>query len=156
MLVGFDVTERKQSENRRTLLLAELQHRGKNTLATILAVVCFTAKKAKSVDSMREALTGRLQSISHTHDVLTSNDWQSASIKKLIDRELRPFTADRRSSIDFKGKDISLPPKQALAVGMALHEPTTNAVKHGALSDSDGNIRIELRPSSEPSVYTLE
>lgn len=156
MLVGFDVTERKQSEDRKTLLLAELQHRVKNTLATILAVVRFTAKKAASVESMRDALTSRLQAISRTHDVLTSNDWQSASVKDLIDRELRPYATNQRSSVEFNGKDINLPPKQALAVGMALHELATNAIKHGALSDHRGHVHIELRSGAEPSVYTLE
>ena len=145
LLVWFEVTRRKRGEERAVLLLAELQHRVKNTLATILAIVRFTSRGAASVEDMRERLAARLQAISRTHDLLTATAWEATSVRALLEAELAPYVERADGPVRLEGPALSLPPGQALAVGMALHELATNSVKHGALSVEGGRVDVETR-----------
>jgi len=142
LLVWLDVTERKANESRAMLLLAELQHRVKNTLATVLAIVRFMARSATSVEAMRDELTDRLQAIARTHDLLTETDWQTTSIRELIELELAPYAERLPDVLECVGPAVNLRPREALALGMAIHELVTNSVKHGALSMGGGRITV--------------
>ena len=143
LLVWFEVTRRKRGEERAVLLLAELQHRVKNTLATVLAIVRFTSRDAASVEDMRERLAARLQAISRTHDLLTATAWEATSVRALLEAELAPYVERADGPVRLEGPALPLPPGQALAVGMALHELATNSVKHGALSVENGRVDVE-------------
>ncbi|WP_373325082.1 PAS domain-containing protein [Methylobacterium organophilum] len=148
-LIGVvaDVTERKLAEERQTLLIRELHHRVKNTLATVQAIVGSTARTATSIESFYEAFVGRIKSLAHTHSVLTEDTWQTASLNGLLENELRPYAEsagaglpDTRVSLD--GPPVDLPSEIAVPIGMAIHELTTNAVKYGALSTPAGRVAV--------------
>ena len=154
-LIGVvaDVTDRLRAEERQALLIRELHHRVKNTLATVQAIVGSTARTASSIESFYEAFVGRIKSLAHTHSVLTEATWQTASLRNLLVNELRPYaeaeaegSADGRITLD--GPEIDLPSEMAVPVGMAIHELTTNAAKYGALSNRRG--RVAVRWSLEP------
>ena len=149
-LIGVvaDVTDRRVAEERQSLLIRELHHRVKNTLATVQAIVGSTARTASSIESFYEAFVGRIKSLAHTHSVLTEDTWQTASLTNLLRNELKPYAevapdggAEGRISLD--GPAIDLPSEIAVPIGMAIHELTTNAAKYGALSNRTGRVAVE-------------
>lgn len=156
-LIGVvaDITDRRLAEERQSLLIRELHHRVKNTLATVQAIVGSTARTASSIDSFYEAFVGRIMSLAHTHSVLTEDVWQTASLRTLLENELRPYADGAMRSgtggrVELDGPAVDLPSEIAVPIGMAIHELTTNAAKYGALSNRAGQVRI--RWSVEPGV----
>ncbi|MGX7703625.1 HWE histidine kinase domain-containing protein [Methylobacterium sp. Gmos1] len=154
-LIGVvaDITDRRLAEERQSLLIRELHHRVKNTLATVQAIVGSTARTASSIDSFYEAFVGRIMSLAHTHSVLTEDVWQTASLRGLLENELRPYAdgemrAGSGGRVELDGPAVDLPSEIAVPIGMAIHELTTNAAKYGALSNRAGRVRI--RWSVEP------
>ncbi|TGD97035.1 PAS domain S-box protein [Methylobacterium nonmethylotrophicum] len=154
-LIGVvaDITGRRLAEERQSLLIRELHHRVKNTLATVQAIVGSTARTASSIDSFYEAFVGRIMSLAHTHSVLTEDVWQTASLRGLLENELRPYAdgemrPDTGGRVELDGPAVDLPSEIAVPIGMAIHELTTNAAKYGALSNRAGRVRI--RWSLEP------
>ncbi|MCJ2043656.1 PAS domain-containing protein [Methylobacterium sp. J-078] len=154
-LIGVvaDVTERRLAEERQTLLIRELHHRVKNTLATVQAIVGSTARTASSIESFYEAFVGRIMSLAHTHSVLTEDTWQTASLRNLLVNELKPYAegaldGEGDARIQLAGPSVDLSSELAVPIGMAIHELTTNAAKYGALSTRDGRVAItwDLRP----------
>lgn len=149
-LIGVvaDVTERRSAEERQTLLIRELHHRVKNTLATVQAIVGSTARTASSIESFYEAFVGRIMSLAHTHSVLTEDTWQTASLRTLLVNELKPYAdgaldgAGDDARIRLEGPPVDLASEVAVPIGMAIHELTTNAAKYGALSTPDGRVTI--------------
>lgn len=137
-----DVTQRKDAEAQQSLLLHELQHRVKNTLATTIAVVRFSARRATSVEAFTSTLQDRLLAISRTHDVLTSNEWRGERLSRVIRREVCPYVGDASDRANIDGDDPLLSPKQTLALSLAFHELATNAAKHGALLSDEGRISV--------------
>ncbi|WP_238258855.1 sensor histidine kinase, partial [Methylorubrum podarium] len=151
-LIGVvaDVTDRHLSEERRSLLIRELHHRVKNTLATVQAIVGSTARTATSIDNFHEAFVGRIKSLAHTHSVLTEATWQTASLRDLLASELMPYAeSETETSPDLRivldGPAVDLPSEIAVPIGMAIHELTTNAAKYGALSTGRGRVVIAWR-----------
>ena len=145
--VVLDVTDRNQafaavtaSERRHRLLTNELNHRVKNTLATIQSIARHTARGAASVGDFRQAFEDRLLALSATHNVLTQANWEAASIGDLLAQEMAPYPGEQ---VSVGGPAVMLPARQALALGMIFHELTTNAAKYGALSAANG--RLEVR-----------
>jgi PAS domain S-box-containing protein len=136
-----DVTERKLAEQHRKLLLAELNHRVKNTLATVQALAAHTARNAQSAEDFRRRFEPRLMALSAAHDRLTRNDWRGADLADIVADELQAHGAADRASVN--GPGIILPPRVSLSLSMALHELATNALKYGALSEPNGAIRID-------------
>jgi PAS domain S-box-containing protein len=144
--VVLDVTDRhhafaaiKDSERRQRVLINELNHRVKNTLATIQSLAVQTGKRAATVEEFHHNFESRLLSLASTHDALTRSGWQVASLRELVQHELKPYGPDR---CVIAGDDVQLAPKQALAIGMVLHELATNAAKYGALSPPSGLVQI--------------
>jgi two-component system CheB/CheR fusion protein len=133
------------SQARKSLLMQELQHRVKNTLATVLAIIRFSGRRARDVNSLVEALQSRLSAISKTHDLLTQSDWQGGRLSKLVEVELAPYGVDGKHRFQFSGCDPDLPAKQALSLSLALHELATNAAKYGALSNDTGVVNVTCR-----------
>ncbi|WP_243375682.1 PAS domain-containing protein, partial [Microvirga solisilvae] len=133
-----DITDRKHAEERQQLLIRELHHRVKNTLATVQAIVGSTARTATSIDDFYQGFVGRIVSLARTHNLLTEDLWQKADLRELVQTELGPYEDEARNRILVEGPHIELPSEAAVPIGMAIHELTTNAAKHGALSTFGG------------------
>ncbi len=137
-----DITESKQFEERQQLLIRELHHRVKNTLATVQAIVGSTARTASSIDEFYQGFVGRIVSLARTHNLLTEDLWQKAALEELIQTELGPYEDEARNRISIDGPHVELPSEAAVPIGMAIHELTTNAAKHGALSTFGGQVDV--------------
>lgn len=135
--VGRDITERKQAEQLQQLLLNELNHRVKNTLATVQAIAHQTVRSAKSPGDFAAGFTARLQALSKAHNLLTQSSWQGADLLSLIREQL----LDER--ISYAGPSVVLNPQVALHLSMVLHELGTNARKYGSLSVPRGNVSVK-------------
>ena len=141
-LIARDVTERRQAEERQRLLLAELNHRVKNTLATVLSVANQTLEDAASVAEFRQAFTGRIRALSETQNLLTRTNWAGASIRDLIRAEAAPYVRQDGANFKLDGPEILLTPRAALSLALVIHELMTNASKHGALSSPSGGVEV--------------
>jgi two-component sensor histidine kinase len=136
-----DITERKRWEEHQRLLINELNHRVKNTLATVQSIASNSLRGAVSVEEAREAFESRLMALSRAHDVLTRENWEGASLVEIAREAVEPYRGrDDRIRID--GPDVRLSPRAALALAMGLQELSTNAVKYGALSNEAGRVEI--------------
>jgi light-regulated signal transduction histidine kinase (bacteriophytochrome) len=135
--------ERKAAFARQNLLMAELDHRVKNTLANIQALVRQTREGATSLESFTQTLAQRIRAMSHAHDLMASARWQGATVRKLLQEELAPFRSASGTNIRMSGDDhLMLLPKAAMPFTLVVHELTTNAAKYGALSTAMGYIDI--------------
>jgi len=142
-IVARDVSERVRSERQRDLLMKELDHRTKNTLATVLAISKETARYATTLAEFGDAFQSRLMALSKTHNLLTESHWEGASLRRIFASELTPYGHEGenpRFALD--GENVNLSPGQALILGMAVHELTTNAAKYGALSTKSGRVDV--------------
>lgn len=144
--VVSDITDRHRahtaletSERRQKLLINELNHRVKNTLATLQSIAALTARKATSVEEFAAQFQARLLALSETHNLLTASGWEQTTLAELLTKELRPYSPDQFS---LDGPDLMFEAPQALAMGMILHELATNAAKHGALGTAEGRVLI--------------
>jgi PAS domain S-box-containing protein len=142
-----DITERKLADEHKKLLLDELNHRVKNTLATVQALAAHTARRATSAEDFRQRFEPRLMALSAAHDRLTKNDWQGANLADIADGELHAHRTDATVTID--GADLILPPRISLSLSMALHELATNALKYGALSVPTGRVAVSWHVGRE-------
>src|SRR6202021_2575511 len=131
-----------RARQQRELLINELNHRVKNTLATVQSVAAQTLKGSTVPATVKGALESRLLSMAGAHDVLSQQNWEGADLRNIVENALSPFMAPRRE-FDVAGPDIRLLPKSALAIAMAVHELATNAAKYGALSNGSGRISVQ-------------
>lgn len=138
--VSIDITDRKQADDHRELLSAELNHRVKNSMATMQAIAHQTLRNADDLDQARETLDARLLSLSAAHDVLTRENWEGATLAEIADGALAPFRQSQAKRFAMGGPDVRLTPRKALALVLAFHELATNAVKYGALSNDEGRV----------------
>jgi|UPI0005D28B5D PAS domain S-box-containing protein len=136
-----DISAQVRARQQRELLINELNHRVKNTLATVQSVAAQTLKGSTVPTAVKGALESRLLSMAGAHDVLTQQNWEGADLRNIVEKALSPFKASKRE-FDVDGPDIRLLPKSALAVAMAVHELATNAAKYGALSNGSGRISV--------------
>jgi two-component sensor histidine kinase len=136
---GSDVTERVRAQEQQKLLVDELNHRVKNTLATVQAIAHQTLRTTSDPVAFRGAFEARLMALSATHDLLTAAGWRSASLRDVLLREVKPHGAERYS---LDGPDVPLAPSQAVALGLLIHELATNAAKYGALSSGAGRVAV--------------
>lgn len=136
-----DVSERRRADTVRNVLIAELNHRVKNTLAIVQSLATQTARTAKSMDEFVHSFTGRIQSLSVAHNVLTDTNWSNASVNDLVKSQL-DMSAGSGQRMVIGGPDAFLAPQPALQLTLILHELATNAVEHGAFATSTGRLSV--------------
>ncbi|SDA21642.1 Two-component sensor histidine kinase, contains HisKA and HATPase domains [Methylobacterium sp. UNC378MF] len=142
-----EISRSHQLQERQTMMLHELNHRVRNTLATVQSL----ARQSRRSDATDERLEGRILALSKTHDLLSRDDWSGASLVTVLENELSPFEGKQDERFRLDGPDIELPPRYVLALGMTLHELTTNAAKYGALSVETGRVDIAWRVATGES-----
>ncbi|MFO1057152.1 MAG: HWE histidine kinase domain-containing protein [Dongiaceae bacterium] len=141
----LDITERKQAEAQHRMLLAELDHRVKNTLATVQSVAMQTLRTASSPEAFTESFAARLLALSVAHDLLRRGGWRQTSLSELIADMLAPFAVEGEARVIVAGPAVAVGPYSAFALGMAFHELATNAAKYGALSAAPGRVEVAWR-----------
>jgi PAS domain S-box-containing protein len=142
-----DITERRKAEDYQRLLINELNHRVKNSLAIVQAIAQQSFGGDRARPEARAAFEGRLRALSAAHDLLTRENWESAGMRQIVEDALAPYSGgDGEGSAPrfaISGPDLRLEPKSAVSLALALHELATNAAKYGALSQPTGRIAIE-------------
>lgn len=146
----IDITERLRWEEHQRILLLELAHRSKNLLAVVQSLANQTGKNAASIDEFKRRFFGRLHSLSRAHEILSDYNWRGAGLRELIRSQVLMYVGDAVDRISYEGPPVYLRPNAAQHVGLALHELTTNALKHGALKGSQGEVEISWM-LSEPA-----
>lgn len=148
-----DLTKLKDEQAQSRMLIGELNHRVKNTLATVQSIVSQALRNESDPAVIREAIESRLFALSRSHDLLTRENWESAGLRDVIEAALEPFgiANGRKERFVITGANIRFPPNEALALGIAFHELATNAVKYGAFSNDHGRITVDWKvtPSSK-------
>ncbi|MCB8821132.1 sensor histidine kinase [Microvirga rosea] len=148
--------ERRAAEHQR-VLINELNHRVKNTLATVQSISAQTLRTAETKSDASEALEMRLLALSRAHDVLTRESWEGADLAEVVANALKPYESTGEGRFHITGPHVRVTPRMSLAMAMALHELATNAVKYGALSNKSGSIAVSwtLQNGTAPPRLTL-
>jgi PAS domain S-box-containing protein len=143
MVMLTDITARKRAEEHQQVLLAELSHRVKNTLASVRSIAAQTLRTAPSVEAFTGAFEGRLRALALAHGVLTQSGWSEAELGELIRQTVLPYLTTRTDSISLSGPITYLPPRQVVTMILVMHELAVNAAKYGALSQENGRVTID-------------
>ncbi len=138
----IDISDRKHAEMERELLIHELSHRVKNVFAVIQSMAAQTRARHQSASVFREAFLGRLGALARAHCMLLDTEWQGANLDALVANAVQAYLADHPKCVETEGEPIPLTPGHSVAISMVLHELGTNAAKYGALSHSDGRLRV--------------
>ena len=146
--VARDVTEQRAFDEQQRLLINELNHRVKNTLALVQGLAQQSFKRDRTVAEGQDIFQARLAMLAAGHDLLTREKWEGATVADLVSDATAPY-ADPPGRIMASGDPVLLTPKAAISLGMALHELGTNAAKYGALSMPEGRVTINWRHSDE-------
>jgi PAS domain S-box-containing protein len=146
--VTVDITDRKEAEERQVLLAREVDHRARNALALVQSIVRLT--RSDTIKSYIAAVDGRIGALARAHTLLAQSRWQGADLGRLVEEELAPYRAGEDGRVAASGPDVSLEPRTAQTLALALHELSTNAAKYGALSVAAGRVEVgwELQPDS--------
>jgi PAS domain S-box-containing protein len=150
-----DITERKRAEEQQALLVRELHHRVKNTLATVQAIMGSTARTAATIEEFKDAMIGRIGSLAKTH-LLLSEEGATVAFEDILHSELDPFDDGSGGRIRLEGPRVDVTSRLAVSLGMAIHELTTNAAKFGALSVYGGKVDVRWTVTIEATRRTLE
>jgi len=147
--IARDISERKRAEQalaeaaeQRDLLVAELSHRVKNTLATVVSIAQQSFSKDQTVEDARHSFSARIKALGQTHGRLAETNWAGVSLETILLDEFAPYRRSDSPNVRVSGPPVSLNPKQALTLGMAIHELMTNAAKYGALSTKGGCVDV--------------
>ena len=151
-----DQTERKRADERQELLIRELHHRVRNTLATVQAIAASSVRSAGTMEEFGEAFLARINALSQTHSLLTDDYWQAASLHDLLAFQLKPYEDDSRRQVTLDGPPVDVPSVLAVPLSMAIHELTTNAAKHGSLSVEGGHVTVSWKVDEEGAERLLK
>jgi two-component sensor histidine kinase/DNA-binding response OmpR family regulator len=141
--VSIDISDRKEAEERQALLAREVDHRARNTLAVVQAIVRLT--HASTTPAYVAAVEGRIRALAQTHNLLSKSYWQGADLGQLVAEELAPYRTGSGGKVQASGPAVFLPPDTAQTVALALHELATNAAKYGALSSRSGEVTVSWK-----------
>ena len=137
-----DVTQRKALQERQQLLLGELTHRVKNTLAVVQSIAHQTEIASRSPADFVESFTGRLAALANAHGLLVQSEWQGADLRALTRAQLQPYASGNAQRLQIEGPPLSLPSELATPFALVLHELATNAAKYGALAQQSGTVSV--------------
>jgi PAS domain S-box-containing protein len=143
--IARDITEQRRSREQIATLAREAEHRSKNLLANVQAMV--TLSRADAVDELKEAVRGRIQALANVHSLFVASRWIGAEISAIAKQELAPYSAKAEERVQIDGPQILLEPDAAQAAAVILHELATNAAKYGALSVADARISLKWSDS---------
>ncbi len=142
LITFVDVTGIVQAEEHQRLLVDELNHRVKNMLTVVISLATQTLRRAGTLEEFSGVFLGRVHALTAAYALLSRQSWSNVLLGEIIAEELRPYMAPGWTNVQIEGPPVSLNPRGALALGMAIHELATNAVKYGALSVPDGNVTV--------------
>lgn len=154
--VHVDITARKQTEEHQALLMREVDHRAKNVLAVVQAILRLT--RADSAEAFARAVEGRVAALARAQTLLAATQWSGAELRAIIEGELAPFMdaeVEEDGRITLDGPDLVVPPLMAQPLSMALHELATNAAKYGALSTPEGRLAVAWSVAPDRAVLRL-
>jgi two-component sensor histidine kinase/PAS domain-containing protein len=140
--VATDITERKAAEEHQRFLLQELSHRSKNLLTIVQSIANQTLRNSKDQKDFQNRFNGRLSGLAASNDLLARGDWRGSSLRDLIEFQLAPFIDLSSPQLEIRGPEVTLAADAGQAIGLALHELATNAVKYGALSTQQGRLSV--------------
>lgn len=148
-----DMTRHQEAQALSGTLIDELNDRIRNMLAAVQSIVSQAFGKDVDPTATRDIVASRIAALSRSHALLVHGDWGSTGLRDIVDEALKPLTADQGRSGRYlvTGDDIRLPPKRALALGIALHELVLNAVIHGARSNDTGSIMVSWTKEPKPA-----
>ena len=139
-----EIAERKRGEEQQTLLVAEIAHRVRNTLAIVRSMASQTVRHSENLEQFEAAFDGRLQALAHVHTLLINTRWKPTDLRALLAHHLNVY-AVHGAAFSFSGPDIPVSPKAAVTLGLVVHELAVNATKYGALSISGGRVDVRWR-----------
>jgi PAS domain S-box-containing protein len=148
---AIDITKRKQAEERQLLLAREVDHRARNALAVVQAIVRLT--KSATKEGYVKAVEGRIQALAQAHTLLSESRWQGADVRRLAMEEIAPYCGSDPARMQMEGAPVSLSPERSQSLALVLHELATNSAKYGALSVPEG--RLAVRWSVDCGVLTF-
>jgi two-component sensor histidine kinase/CheY-like chemotaxis protein len=151
---AVDITDRKQAEERQLLLAREVDHRARNALAVVQAIVRLT--KSPTKDGYTKAVEGRIQALAQAHTLLSESRWQGADVSRLVMEEIAPYRGADPKRVRIEGPRLSLSPERSQSLALVLHELATNSAKYGALSTPEGTLGIRWSIESATLVVQWE
>ena len=152
----IDISERKRAEEQHSLMVRELHHRVKNTLATVQAIMGSTARTAETVEDFKTALIGRIGALAKTHLLLSDENSTGIAFEQLLRNELDAFDDGTENRVRYSGPPVEINSKLAVSLGMAVHELTTNSAKYGSLSVYGGKVDIVWSVTIEATRRVLQ
>ncbi|MEA5162797.1 HWE histidine kinase domain-containing protein [Cereibacter johrii] len=142
VITMVDLSQRKAAERHQQLLLRELDHRVKNTLALVMSISRRTMHSEDTLEGYQKAFTARIQALAATHNLLAAKSWSDISIRDVLVRELAPYNEGFSQRILVEVPEVEIEPRSAIALGLVIHELATNATKYGSLSTPEGQVRV--------------
>ena len=139
--IARDITERNRSENQIDILAREAEHRAKNVLASVQAIVHLS--QSDTSDGLKNAIEGRIQALANVHSLFVQSSWVGAELRSLVTQELSPYCQNGEGRVRIDGPNLLLERDAAQTIAVTLHELATNAAKYGALSVPTGRVQVE-------------
>jgi len=162
---GIDAAQRETADRLQKLILEELHHRIKNTLATVSAIASQSLRTAPSIEHAQQAIAGRLQALGRAHDLLLQARWTSTNLAHIVHGATEPYGSEATARFSIQGPDLQIASGEVIAFAMTLNELCTNATKFGALSvpagrieiawtiENDARLRLTWREKGGPAVH---
>ena len=155
--ISLDITARKSAEQRQQLLLDEVDHRAKNTLASVQSIAMQTLRHAEHPAAFSTAFIERLHALGRAHELLTEASWQGAALADVVDRTLKAHAPNAQGErVALSGPAVRLGPNAAVTLNMAFHELATNAINYGAWSTPHGRVDVAWTAEAEAGEITID
>ena len=149
LLAVEDITDRKHAAAHQEMLVGEMNHRVKNVLATVQALMNQTARGSESLEDFTETFSGRLHALAQAHNLLVEKEWVGADVGQIVSDILAPYRTSEEARIVATGPKLMVLPQVGVALMMVLHELATNALKYGALSVPNGQLQVTWHQTGE-------